>query len=560
MTYSPGWTLKSASATSAQAFDTFRQNLVDLNRNKVKKARQSRVYLQEQLVTIAKDYPDFPPVTSNFMPFGSFARRTKVRPLDDNDMLVMLNGQDSQVWQSSWDAYTFQVNITTDFSPLKPYIDEYGWVNSTKILNRFKSGLKKVPNYQKSEIKRTGVAVVLNLKSYEWAFDIVPALPVENGGESILHYLIPDGRGNWTRTDPRIDQELMTEANRNQNGYLLPLIRLIKYWNVKSRAAPKLKSYHLETLLINAFRYGYPEISSSIRWSVPEAFRKLASGVMYTCPDPKGLGPNLDTDIAWHTSEKIRDAANKPSSVRYICTALRTTGRSSRSHKVVELCLPPTLNSNITKEISVQRLMAAQFAEAKQWWFRANVSRILVVIITTVSLLWKGQPEWIWILPALLTATYAVLQWHADAIQGKAEVVRRKFDFQNGLGWKISEQEKAEMLNEASRAVKKAAYGPEESPYYDSQEPVSFRRAVENLRQSAWYTNHQAKEMSKWVFAVSTIIFVLAGVSMVVVLQSSPLQRWGPTIGRTIVTVLVFLLANGIHSSRLPVSIAFSAG
>ena len=311
MTYSPSWTLKSASMTTAQAFDRFRQDLVDLNRDKVKKARQSRVYLQDQLVTMAKDYPDFPRITGDFMPFGSFARRTKVRPLDDIDMLVMLNGQDAQVQQSYWDTYICLVKITTDFSPLEPYIDEYGYVNSTKILNQFKSGLKRVSNYEKSEIKRTGVAVVLNLKSYEWAFDVVPALPVEDGAGSILYYLIPNGRGNWMRTNPRTDQDFITEANKNQNGYLLPLIRLIKYWNAKSRAAPKLMSYHLETLLINAFRYGSPEVSSSIRWSVPDAFRNLASGIMINCPDPKGLGPNLDADMDWQTREKIRDAASQ---------------------------------------------------------------------------------------------------------------------------------------------------------------------------------------------------------------------------------------------------------
>ncbi len=208
----------------------------------------------------------------------------------------------------------------------------------------------------------------------------------------------------------------------------------------------------------------------------------------------------------------------------------------------------PALGSNSKNGFSVQQLMQAQFAEAKQWWFRANVSRILVVIITTASLLWKGQSEWIWMLAALLTAAYVVLQWRSDALHGKAEVVRRKLDFQNGLGWEISEQEKAEMFIEASRAARKSAHKPEKSPYYDSQEPVSFRRAVENLRQSAWYTSHQAKEMSKWVFVVSTIIFVLAIISMVVVLQSPSIQQWGPTIGRTIVTVLVFLLAMGyIH-------------
>ena len=203
------------------------------------------------------------------------------------------------------------------------------------------------------------------------------------------------------------------------------------------------------------------------------------------------------------------------------------------------------LGSKSPGAVSIQKLMTAQFAEAKRWWFWANVLKLSVVIITTVSIVEKEQPEWIWILTALLTATYVVLQWNTDALQGKAEVVRRKFDFQNGLGWEITEQEKAALLIGASRAVKETAYGLEESLYFDSQEPVSLRRAVENLRQSAWYTSHQASEMSKWAFAGSTVIFVLAGVSMVVVLQSPPLHSWGPTIGRTIVTVIVFFLAMG---------------
>lgn len=311
MTYSPGWTFKSASVTAAHAFEDFRRHKVDLISSKVTKARQSRVYLQEQLTAARNDNPDFPRITDSFMPFGSFARRTKVRPLDDIDMLVMLNGQDAQFVQDSWDIYTFLVSTTSDFSPLRPYVDENGWVNSTRILNHFKSGLKKIPNYQKSEIKRTGAAVVLNLKSYEWAFDIIPALPAGDGSGSTDYYLIPDGKGNWMKTDPRIDQELVTEANQNQNGYLLPLIRLIKYWNIKSHVAPRLASYHLETLLINAFRYGYPAIESKIRWSVPNAFQQLASLVLNSCLDPKSLGPNLDAGMTWEDKVKICNAANK---------------------------------------------------------------------------------------------------------------------------------------------------------------------------------------------------------------------------------------------------------
>ena len=310
MTLSPDWTYRKAKLTTAHAFDQFQQHKVNLNPNVVEKAKGSRDYLHGQLIQIRNDNPDFPCITGEFRPFGSLARKTKIRPLDDIDMLVMLNGLDSQVKEFVW-SQAVCVQITSDSSPLKPFADDDGWVKSSWILNRFKSKLKKVPNYQKSEIKRTGSAVVLNLKSYDWAFDIVPALPVGDWSGSTDYYLIPDGKGNWVKTDPRLDQKLVTEANQSQNGYLLPLIRLIKYWNIRSRAAPRMKSYYLETLLINAFKSGYPTIESKIRWSVPCAFQQLASYVMNSCPDPKGLGPNLDADMTREDKVKIYNAANK---------------------------------------------------------------------------------------------------------------------------------------------------------------------------------------------------------------------------------------------------------
>jgi hypothetical protein len=310
MTFSPGLTHSSTSITAPHAFQKFQHHNVNLSPDSVKKARGSRDYLQEQLIIVRDGNPNFPRITGQFMPFGSFARKTKIRPLDDIDMLVMLNGIDSQVNEDVWTQAVY-VQITSDSSPLSPFADDDGWISSTKILGQFKGGLKQVQNYKKSEIKRTGAAVVLNLRSYAWAFDIVPALPVADWSGSTLYYLIPDGKGNWVKTDPRIDQELVTNANQNQNGYLLPLIRLIKYWNLRSRAAPRRASYYLETLLINAFGSGNPAIESKVRWSVPCAFRQLASHAISSCPDPKSLGPNLDADMTWEDKVKIHNAANK---------------------------------------------------------------------------------------------------------------------------------------------------------------------------------------------------------------------------------------------------------
>jgi hypothetical protein len=297
--------------TTAQAFSRFRQQKVDLDPDEVATARRSRDYLQDQISNIADKDKTLPRLAGGYKPFGSFARSTKVRPLDDIDMLSLLNGRGTVEVGYWYEQYTYLVQITDPSSPLAQFADSDGYVNSTRILNKFKSGLQAVPNYQKAEIKRNGVAVVLNLRSYPWAFDVVPSLPVTDSSGVTIHYLIPNGSGKWMRTDPRRDQTAITEANKYHDGNLIPLIRLLKYWNMYSYAAPRIGSYYLETMPIDGLRYHYPPIGSNLRVSVPLAFQTLATQILSSCPDPKGLGPNLDANVPWEVKRKVHQAANE---------------------------------------------------------------------------------------------------------------------------------------------------------------------------------------------------------------------------------------------------------
>lgn len=113
------------------------------------------------------------------------------------------------------------------------------------------------------------------------------------------------------KTDPRRDQTAITEANQRQGNNLIPLIRLIKYWNMYSYAAPRISSYYLETMLINGLGYHYPSIAANLRASVPLAFQTLATQIISSCPDPKGLGPNLDNGVSWEVKRKVHQAANE---------------------------------------------------------------------------------------------------------------------------------------------------------------------------------------------------------------------------------------------------------
>ena len=55
---------------------------------------------------------------------------------------------------------------------------------------------------------------------------------------TVLPYLIPDGNGNWKKTDPRIDAANVTNLNQQHNGNILKVIRLAKYWQKDLRCPP----------------------------------------------------------------------------------------------------------------------------------------------------------------------------------------------------------------------------------------------------------------------------------------------------------------------------------
>lgn len=291
------------------SFNLFRKTSVDLDSEQASRARNSRDYLQNRISSFPDADADFPRlyrIAGRYQYFGSFARKTKVQPLDDVDILVVLNGKGTASTHSA--GYTHWLRLDDSTSRLRHYLDGYGYVNSTKILNKLKSALKSIAVYRSAELNRRGEAVVLNLISYDWSFDLVPAFAVRDGSDGVAYYLIPDGKGEWKRTDPRLDQAAVTQANQWQDGNLIPLIRTMKYWNFRGRSAPRIGSYHLEAILIDGFSYGIPKIST-LRCSIPDAFRILARKIMVACPDPKRLGPNLDADLEEGTRTRVRDAA-----------------------------------------------------------------------------------------------------------------------------------------------------------------------------------------------------------------------------------------------------------
>jgi hypothetical protein len=282
-------------STVISAFDEFIKNTVNLDSTKTKTARGSRDWLINQIhsfPTLGNNFPDL--YSEMDIHFGSFARRTKIRPLDDIDIMVCLHGRRSTYYQYS---DRIAIHVPEEAITLKGLCFEGSNVlNSKKLINRVITYLSTVPQYERADIKRNLEAATLKLVSYDWNFDIVPCfITTIDSFTNRNYYLIPDGNGNWKKTDPRKDRDLVSNVNQYHDGNVLNLIRIIKYWN-KRPTMPSMGSYLLEALLINYYNWNTsPKAGKYVDLEVLRILPHLASAILSQVNDPKEIQGDINT-------------------------------------------------------------------------------------------------------------------------------------------------------------------------------------------------------------------------------------------------------------------------
>jgi hypothetical protein len=227
------------------AFNEFNSNTVNLLTERSERAKASRNWLFTQLNGLQdKEDLNFPyKYELKHINYGSFQRKTKIRELDDVDLMFCFVADGATYSKSTFgNVYTIH---TPDAGQRLKNLSDFDILNSRRVVNKVKLSLAKIEQYKSADIHSKGEAATLNLVSYEWVFDIVPCFYTDTD-----LYLIPDGNGTWKPTDPRIDQKRVKDANQSNNARTLQLIRTLKYWN-RRNSTHTIPSYLFENIVIN---------------------------------------------------------------------------------------------------------------------------------------------------------------------------------------------------------------------------------------------------------------------------------------------------------------------
>jgi len=205
---------------------------------------------------------------------GSYSRYTMIAPLKEADIDIF---------------------IILDTKYYYHYNGQNG--GQAGLLDLVKRTLRKT--YPETpDISRNGQAVTIQFTDF--MVDVVPAFFRKGEG-----YLIPNSISqSWTSTDPKKHVEIMSSANKEHDGDLVPLIKMIKGWNRSIN--DYFRSFHLEVMALHILgKVKISDYPSGVRYF----FDKGRSYVKQKNPDPAGYGGDVGSYL--NTQEKIDDAVNK---------------------------------------------------------------------------------------------------------------------------------------------------------------------------------------------------------------------------------------------------------
>jgi hypothetical protein len=157
---------------------------------------------------------------------GSYARDTAIRPLDDVDVIFVIN---PSFWISGFAAF---------FDRPSP----------AAVLKTFANAIR----YRYPVSSAFGQRRSVRLELHHLDIDCVPAIEDSSGSDFIW---IPDRNAeDWIKSSPKRHSAQATAANQLNEGRLKPLVKLLKCWNGNLPSTATVRSFLIETLAVTLFK------------------------------------------------------------------------------------------------------------------------------------------------------------------------------------------------------------------------------------------------------------------------------------------------------------------
>ena len=249
------------------------RNRLEPNAEKAKTAQEMPGKVREHL----RKHPEFATETPHTRLGGSYGRRTAITNIKDVDILVFVD----QEWRD------------------KPI---------SELMDALYKALKELPETlgegYTPELRRQRRSINVYLPESELSLDIVPVLKTTDSHEDQLE--VPDKEWDeWVFTQPLGYSCFLSDLNGDNNGKVVPAVKMMKHWRDVQFQKMRPKSYWLEAIVVRHIRRewvttknkGDAELMRDIFASLHEKFTPILKREEDTpyIPDPMLRNP-----VAWN--------------------------------------------------------------------------------------------------------------------------------------------------------------------------------------------------------------------------------------------------------------------
>jgi hypothetical protein len=225
---------------------------------------------------------------------GSYARHTKVHPLNDIDVLIVRN--------------SVRVGLSSS-----------GGTNPSQALEEVAQAAR-LAFPKGATVKKQSRSVNLSFVGLDFGFDLIPGWLRDPDG-----YWIPDFEtGVWIPTNPQAHADMMTDANERSAGRLKPVIKMVKHWSRNNHDL--FCSFHLELIAEWVFRQSNVD---SYQTGVALVLAYLPRFVGVPMTDPAYGLNRVDKALTADELQKLRSRVNHDSQSARAAIQLEAAGNHS---------------------------------------------------------------------------------------------------------------------------------------------------------------------------------------------------------------------------------------
>ncbi len=271
----------------------FLDKQINLSQSHISQGSTSHTYIRNLLSNRPNTEPDFPWVLDGDFLSGSYARGTKLYPLDDIDVMIVLDGTGLVPVGLNTTHYV-RGNSEGENSPVHDHLGIDNLLNSHSVLEAFQKSLLK--SHPESTIRKNGQSVNVKLSTYNLGIDIVPCFHIKphNTTEQDFYYIpLGNGESGWLKTNPKIDAAISKRLHEKHSKKLKSIIKLLKYWN-REKNSDRIRAYHLESIAWYVF-HNHPSAVTSMAEGIRYFFNNARPYLEKEMYEATGFGKLIDT-------------------------------------------------------------------------------------------------------------------------------------------------------------------------------------------------------------------------------------------------------------------------